>query len=436
MSTYLNFLYNNFGLNLWLTLILSIIICIVILFIIIMLIILLLDSLYRPSTAKFKYNFLLDHLSPIIILMSPYYFIKFIEMDYLFVESLTYVIFMQIVIIVPLIHFWLDNRNWFSEQERGNFKTILGWNDPQLYFHISKAIIYPMVYLFYFSVIRYFRLGNKFNIYESLLLLLTQDNIMLCVLIIVALPNIFVWCMILINIFISVKNNIWESCSFLMYSIHLALLKYNPYFKFTEKIHKLFFIFFHLVSLNGSLMLFENHEGYDPLKHIQRYSYFRQLIHFSYHKPSIIYFFMFFAILLEIICCGQLFISYYLLFIIPLLNIIFKGFYYYGRSDFSLDVCKVDYLNGNIMNPRYPALFWFLIENPELFFGITLELSKDESKEWSKQYFIYINENQIFQTLRTEKLFDRITKKNTKRSWLMQVKTLYYKLNQVRWNNK
>ena len=243
--------------------------------------------------------------------------------------------------------------------------NIIGWNHPKIFFHLSVASVYPAIWIIYFSIVRYLRLGQTLTL-SQVQNIFTPDLVAFLLVSFSFILFLFFFGILIIN---RLRNFLWDSLAILLVSIHIELLAYIVYFKITKYLYRLHYLIFSIFTIKNGLYMTKN-INLKPKK-IQRFTSY--LWFHPYWFSIIIVIFCF----LELVVTYKISFSYYLLFFGPIILSICGGFNAFGCTNFVQDVCLSDYLRLNFESPRYPQNFWCYLSAPDIFFGITLPISED-----------------------------------------------------------
>jgi len=373
------------------------------------------------------YNILIEnrHLRPIFIKVLPLLLISinfllfFSNINIYFSAKLSLFLIIHCFVVLPLLIFWTklyrkDNLDLASIQNMFRFQI------PEIYLQLSLSIICPLLFGLYFSLFRYFRLGQ----------ILDLSYIFLSDYFVVALflfPYIFLWSCIFLFFIKSIVIELWGYTFNFFYTLHLKMLQNGLYFLIMKYFHKIQFIFFELFVNNyGSFK-------YSPGK-LRKVSYYvTQIFKLS---PII----LFSVIFLEfVIFHGKFYFSLYLLFIYPLIMMIYRlvisDFFFF----FFEDVCKSDYLIQNFKHPKYYNKFFSSIN----IFSNTFksEYHNIISRESLRYYKIKLKAKSLLQRTWGYKLHilnlhpvkTNLVLVHSKKSWNIRLAASYYAFHGVRW---
>ena len=414
---YLNLLYNSFGINLWILLIIVIIALLAILFIIFMSLLLFLDSVYRPNIPQYPFNFILDRVVPAIAIISPSIIILFLYPFQTWFARLTLLVVIHSFVLTPIFHYWSKLRNWYNQ----NHISYNSWNHPRLYFHITLAIIYPLLWGIFFSLSRFLRLGITYDVWYYIKLM-PQDII----LILFILPYTLTWILIIIFFMSKMRQYLWYECSTLLYSIHIYLLHYYFYFKFMELLYKTSFFFTCILTLN---ITYKN-----KITKLQR------ITNYLYYHPKWITFIVLSFILFETIFTKKLYYGVYIIFIYTSIYKIISCFFAYGQLDFVFDCCYSDYcfLTDKNLTLRYPQRFWTYFQDAEHYYGFQYDYTQKQwdilKKEMEKPKAQWILRKKVSQDIHQDYLNLRIFKRSNS-NFNLRMAAYYLHLNRVRWTH-
>lgn len=92
----------------------------------------------------------------------------------------------------------------------------------------------------------------------------------------------------------------------------------------------------------------------------------------------------------------------------------------------------VDYLNKNLTKIRYPIAFWIFIQDTELFYGFSLDISKEEFIIWEKAFKHNIKKyKRYYKPLYMQNLLQKTNSIYGNKSFfkknIMLLKTTYFK---------
>lgn len=269
----LNLLSQTFGITLWVTLPILFIFGIVILCLVFTSLVLLLDVIYRPNKPQYPFNIILDHIVPLIAIISPSIIILLLnpENTFWFVKF-GYIVCIHIFFLVPLIYFWSSHRNWLITSKKNN-----DWSNPKIYLDITIAMIYPATAGLYLFGLRYFRLGITVDLAPYFLL--NEIIILVAILIIIFrffrsyVIKMFIKMITFIN---TIRLFFWLHYFKIIKSITFYLLKYKYFFLFCEFFYKVSFLWVSYIIHHPFLY------RKDPKPYI------RLVIHKTYLSPYIL----------------------------------------------------------------------------------------------------------------------------------------------------
>lgn len=243
---------------------------------------------------------------------------------------------------------------------------------------------------------------------EILAILISSVSFVLCILFIV------------LKYINNISKYLWIKTCNLLFFLHMYLFKYNIYFKTMEKIYKMHFFFFSVIS--GTASQASNKKNFPKSIKIMRFLYFNPYIY-----PIMVILF----VVCELLFTQEIFIGFYLLFLFPLVYSILHLFNEFGHSRWVDNCCFVDYLKRNWLNPKYPHLFYNYMLESEDFFGFTHDLSAEEELIIKKQLVAYKWNFRKTVSVNTHNnlLEDRVSFMG----WTYRIATRYRCLNGVRW---
>ena len=341
---------------------------------------LLFNKISNPEGQQNSFNIFFDRILPVAIIIMVPLLILFTKQNV--VTNLTLLIILHLIVTIPLMHFWAHVRKW--NINTNEVIKIVAWNHPSIYKKMTIGLLYPLIWVLYFNILRYLRLGKVTHINDIFI-----SSIFL---------NDYFWITLFLSLFYSIwirliwwrildiRNHLWLEVYTLILSLHLALLKYDLYFKLMDKIYKIAFAWRSFLER-------------DLYVHAPGNTF--QFITLFYKYPFILTVFIILIVLFELIASqGILYYSYFVLFIYPILYIISSFLInFYNKSQWKSLVCVSDYLNRRFLNPRYPYYFWAIFDDNELRFNFNWEFNDLESMAiellkkthydtpWSKRIF-------------------------------------------------
>ena len=329
-----------------------------------MLMILVLDRFYRPNIPQYPFNIILDTVIPIGFLIIPSLSILSLNPFNNWFTCFGLVILIHSVIIIPVLHYWSNLRRWNSVENIIQYKK---WNHPRLYKHIAIASLYPLIWGLYFSFSRYLRLGSIIDISHKV----GDVYIDFIIIFTFLIPWLFLLTYSFLKGVIKIRLYIWNELYVLLYSCHVSALRYYLYFKFMELLYKFIFVIRSLLSLHGYVYYV------NPDKP-KLFPLWRRVINYLFTHTYWFTIIFFLSLLIEILLTGKLFYGIYTLFLFPLLRGILYCFFAFGRTDFIFDCCFCDYVQQNLINPRYPTPFWTYFDDAEYYFGFAYEFTQKD----------------------------------------------------------
>jgi hypothetical protein len=381
--------------------------------------VMLLDKIYRPNIPQYPFNFLLDRVIPIIMLICPTIFIIFLSPFDAWFTRFTLLLVTHIFILIPLLYQWSSLRRWNSADESCYDipLTYHSWNHPCLYLDIAIALIYPSLWGMYFSLSRYIRIGSTINIYTYISSLNPHWSI-----VIFLFPY---WLPIFLIIISTLRSFLWKHTYKILYSLHINAISFNPYFNFMEKFVKLSHLCFSLISLNG-LVYF---------KDVEKYSWWRKSINYMFFHSGWFTFIFFISILLELLLSkGLLHYGIYTLFIYPLIRSILSFFFSIGNHNWVLDCCLSDYVRRQWESPRYPIPFWEYFRDAEFYFNFTWYFTKEEFQTLLKkvEHHAWHLRKKVSRNVHQDLLYYRV-RRNFQHPFGMRLAVSYLYSHRVRW---
>lgn len=374
------------------------------------LIIIFIDDLYRPNIPYYPQNWFFDLLLPFTFIISPFLFLAFTLPKTIFLEKLLMLISIHIFFITPLIFFWSKHRNWST------LPIQKSWIHPHTFLHITISILYPLMWLIYFNVMKYLRLGKSLD----LTYFFSTEAISVYILIFFLWPFISIWIRLFLWIFLDFRNMLWNELMILLNSLNIFLLKYKFYFKFMEIHYKISYIFVSYMSKTSLLYI-------RPTK-------FQKIAQNLYRLPIIINIFTILLIITELLFTkGYLLYSLYFVIFIAITRSIF---YFYGTfngpaNTWVLSCCISNYRYLKWDVPYYPINFWLWFKD--------IRAEHNYLPEINQKTLLMIEKNikglQELQNKKNKKELIRLQKYYAKSStgYKNRLKLSYNQWTQVRW---
>jgi len=253
---------------------------------------------------------------------------------------------------------------------------VSSWLSPRLFADIAIGLLYPLVFILYYSIMRFLRLGASYNILAPLSLIQISMTDGLILVLLYGPICIIGACQVLLLIRY-LKDFVVHALYNVLYSIHLELLQWSWYFYPMEALYKLSVISFAL--LYGMPEIF----GTGKPTAFQRFlaCVYRNSYLLGGAAMTLL------VVVETVINKGWIHYSLYLLFFYPIIFIIFSTLNTFERHPWA-DYCHYsDYLHKNFEKPRYPVQFWRDFEDnhyniwPEMF---AWELTPEEHARLEK----------------------------------------------------
>ena len=413
MTYYLNILFLNhviFLLVLIITALTLITFCV-------LLIILFLDSLYRPNITQYPFSVFFDRVIPMCSILFPFFMIIFFKPLDTWFACLLLLICFNIFILVPLLHYWSELRQWDKSSSTVSFDS---WKHPRLYKNIAIAMIYPLLWGLYFSMSRFLRLGKSYNVVNYL----SESNPDLIVLFLFSLPYLICGIIIILFYLAKIRNYFWSRVSILLYSLHIYLLQFYIYFRMMELLYKSAFLMECLLTINISNKIYK--------------SRWRRVINYLYYNPKVFTVILLSSLLVEILYTKNLYYGIYILFVYPLVYSILSCYFSYLSTNFIFDSCLSDYCSTryNFLNPRYPLIFWTYFRDAEYYFGFQYEFTYQQTlliaDSMKKKEAQWVLRKKISYDIHQDLLNKRILGRTTS-TFCMRLAANYLHINRVRW---
>jgi len=378
--------------------------------------VLLLDGVYRKNAQQYPKHFLWDFLVPIILLITPSILVISITKDHItLMEKFIIIICIHGFILVPLMNIWSQHRKWDSV----NDVAADSWSHPRIFLRIAIAIIYPALFGFYYTILRYLRMGQTVDISQVLNLLDLESILSYIILSLFIWSFISIWARLLIWKILDLRQWLWKEFVILVTLINIFLLKFNVYFKIMDSLYKISYIWI-------------SYFIHDPIIYPKwPRSYFRNILFRIYRYPIILYVMIAFCCISEIFYFNWKF--FYMLYFIMILLLLRPFIYFLNHfngfeNEWVQACCYADYINNYWNNPRYPERFWLS------FYDIRQRLDNQPpiSKSLDKHLKIKVhviredvvkNRQQIFNQAYTREKASRIN----------FIKKGYHQWAQVRW---
>jgi hypothetical protein len=307
------------------------------------------------------------------------------SLNYSLYKTLFLILCWHIIITIPLLYFisykYKIDRNYICISNTS-------FQHPYFIFTIATGIIYPLIWGFFLSFSRYFRLGTTIDI--SIYLNNWQDFIIVSVFLLY--PNILIWVRITMRVLMNYRQVLWNYTESLSFSIHIWALQYYDYFRFCQIIHKFHFILYDLIFLYPGAFYRCFSESIKEPSFIK----FTKFLRFFHSNIWVLHLIMLLNIILEIVVFkGKIYFGIYILFLYPSLLALIRMFHTIGSQNLILNMCLSDYLTLNFINPRYPFKFWFYARNPQLWYNVQhslpTALQNIYEKTMIQKYLIYEN---------------------------------------------
>lgn len=396
--------------------------------------VLLLNVFYRPRNLQGNLNIILDHLLSFLILISPYIIIIQINIaPIISMYNFLSLIGLHIIFVIPLIYILLNYRDYWLNTIDKKSRNI-SWKHPIVYFYIAMALLYVYLWGFYFSIIRFFQLGMETEIHLIILLkiLFCAQNGVFLLFFLSIWHTFFIWGLAIFSFFIVIQKNIVGIFYVIIYSLHIQLLTHDLYSNTIEKVYKMRFILYNMVCLNAPLNMHKAQTSYNII---------RRIINEIYYRPFILCILPLISIFMEVLIMHKLYFSFYILFFLPIFLSCCKILNALGITFFVRDVCLVDYKRQDLERIRYKPAFWKYIEDPELFYGFSIVISKGRYTVWEEQFIAYSIKNQLYSYNLSVRLFQRINLLQQKypysiKIYFARIKVAYHKTYHIRWNYK
>lgn len=391
-------------------------------------IIIILDKIHRPNIPQYPFNKWLDRIIPLVFLLSPSLCILILHPFESWFTRLILLILIHIFLIIPMFHYWSQYRRWNDVENKFTYGS---WNHPRLYKHIAIASIYPLLWGIYFSISRYLKLGSTIHIYEYFSFIDIDTIILLIFLVFYLVIYVFI---ILYQLSL-LRRYLWSELSSLLYSIHIVLLHYYPYFRIMELIFKFGFLVRSLISINGPIYYRQLNESFYTTE-----SKIRYITNYLYYHPGWFTLIFLLSILSEIVITGQLYYGIYTLFLYPLIRGTLSCFFTYNRTEFIFDCCFSDYIYRHWINPHYPSIFWMYFKDAEYFFNFQHDFNQYEvdviTQQLHKSTWKF---RKVSQDIHQDLLDVRVNQIGKlikyKRSFRMRLAAAYVSSNRVRWTH-
>jgi hypothetical protein len=303
------------------------------------------------------WTFFKDCLLPLLLLFIPLFSLLSLNIFNIWFHKIVFLIGLHICFIIPFLTFWNKYRGLPEINQTRN-----SWKHSQVYIHIALAMIYPLIFGLYFSFIRYLRLGEAYDI-RNFSIFFDLDFIIFAIFL---LPLLLFWLLALYIFMRDLRVALWSYTTSICYSIHIKMLKYHGYFFVTEKLFKLHYLYYDIISLNPGGTTFDYHNVTSKT---------RKLISYIYFHPFVLTLIFFSSLLIELVVSkGVLYYGLYTLFYYPLIFGIMRCFNLFSSTQFIKDVCMSDYINLRVINPRYNSNFWRYFTDPEFYYGFVHDL--------------------------------------------------------------
>jgi hypothetical protein len=335
---------------------------------------------------EIPWTFFKDRLLPLLLLFMPIFGIFIFSV---WLHKLIFLLGLHIFCVIPLLTFWNKYRGLPDINQESN-----SWKHSQVYIHIALAMLYPLIFVLYFSIIRYLRLGETFDI-RNFPIMLDLDLIIFSIFL---LPLILYWILVVYIIIRKLRTDLWAYTASISYSIHVKMLTYQDYFFIMEKIFKLAFLNHDVISLSCGATTYDSKNVF----------WFRKVLSYIYYHPFILTIIFISSLCIELILNkGVMYYGIYTLFYYPLIYSIMHFLNMFGSTNFIQDVCMSDYINLRVDSLRYSEKFWIYFANPEYYYGFAHKLPARVLQKLNETALIssIITESK---SKRTQQLFYRV----------------------------
>jgi len=274
--------------------------------------------------------------------------------------------------LINKVQKWISYQVMFN-QERSRITKELITNRPKLTGQKFVALIYPSIWGLYYSLSRYIRMGETYDILNlPIFQYITMELVIIAFL---GIPNLIVYIRLFVLYTKKIREILWDSTASVAYYYHLQFFLYDTYFYIFYKIYKLHYFLFDVfvVGYGGAAFL-------DRKKAPK----FFQLTSYIYYKPWIITIIMFGLIFIELMLKhGKLYYGIYIMFIYPFVQGILKCYNTIFSLNIFTDKCMSEYIYQSFLyaKPKFRQKFKRYAKNVKTFYNIdpitfSLETSK------------------------------------------------------------
>ncbi len=295
------------------------------------------EILEKKDSLKLLIIFLIPHFSLFFFL----YFIKEIHKNiaiYMF-----FFILIQTIIVIPTFYGFAQLGKWkpviYSETSLDT-KIKNTWGSPLLFLNLSIGVLYPLIFIGYFLLLRYLFLGRIVDM--SFLFYLNSEIIPVILFFLCYIPVFF----LLIIQYSKLRTFLWYYWINSLNVLNLVFVQNLLYFNLIRQMHKFVILIF-------DFTYYYNPSQTQKLNTILILSKIFQIyLYYSW----VMFLLIFFIPCFEIIFTKQLFYSQYYIFYFFLIKSIWfliNNFNYH----WTLDVCMSNYLYKNYLIPHYQILY-------------------------------------------------------------------------------
>lgn len=263
------------------------------------------------------------------------------------------IVLIQVLVVIPLFNALSRHNSWrpilriadyadpfWCRHSSGN-----AWGSPIIFLHLSKGMLYPMIFIGYLLIIRYLLLGKFIDM--SFLFNLPAEALPITVYFLCYYPCYY----LLIMHYLRLRKRLWEHCTIVLDAVNLSIIQHDLLFHLLKNLYlisRLLFDFIYYTepdqTANRKIKTLSR-----LFQRLRRISWVMGLISIS-------------ILMVEIIFTHHLYYSLYYLFILAVIRIIWFPISKFGETHWENSVDLSDYLYHNFDNPHKPREFWGLFQ--------------------------------------------------------------------------
>ena len=354
-------------------------------------------------------------------------FFTYIVLNYSLIVASLFTFFVNVFVTLPLQVFLTKKNKWYVRINPDVWLKL--WPHPAFYLNISVWISYLYLFVLYFSIVRYVRLGKELDFSNIVL----SDYSSLLSLILVILTLGIGWVYLFYKVLDKTKDIITNYFVAFCEKINYICIQNKYYFVFCEKLYKaLFFIseYLHIHSSSHYKNPIElRNRTVFPRRNFSKFRKF--LFYITYMRPQIFNFVVILSLIFEVALTKKLYFGLYTLFYYPLIVLLIRGLKRFHESAWTQNVCISDYMHDNWEKPHYPVLFCCFCETDPLWYFGYEKIFTPET-ELKKDKFCLNYTDKYYNLQNTYKFCLRVTN-NPMSSLTKRIAVSYRDSKHVRW---